>query len=162
MAKFNADKIYFDELIVGISSGVNFDDNGNFDAEHNTQITGIITLDFAQQKMTAKEILDIEIVSDCEFDEDYSSFIDLIKLVPTKFRESTLLQQYLQEVGTLVGTWLGNINDLSSLVDKYTVQDSYIQKLADLVNLSILSDETTSIEEKRRQLVQVIEWYKLK
>lgn len=162
MAKFNADKIYFDELIAGIGAEVHLDDNNRFDAAYNTQITGVFEVTLAQQKMTASEILDINIIGDFSVDEDYSSFIDLLQLVPTKFRESVLLQEYFQDVGTLVGTWLGDINDLATLVDKYRVSEDYLQKLADLVNLTILSNEDTSLVEKRRQLIQVIEWYKLK
>jgi hypothetical protein len=79
-----------------------------------------------------------------------------------KFRQQQLLIDYLRESGVLVGTWLGNINDLISLIDKYSVGDDYIQNLADLVNLTILSDTTTTLDEKRRQLIQVIEWYKRK
>ena len=162
MARFNADKIYFDELVAGIGAQVNMDAANNFDAEHNTQITGVIDISFATQKMVFKEILDIDIICTFDVDEDYSSFIDLMQMVPSKFRSSVLLQEYFQEVGTLVGTWLGDIRDLAALIDKFTVQEAYLQNLSDLLNLTILYDENTSLVEKRRQLIQVIEWYKIK
>jgi len=162
MVKFNADKIYFDELIAGVGAQVNFDDSNNFDAEHNTQITGVFTVDLAQEQLVFIEVLDIDIVCDFTVDEDYSSFIDLMQLIPSKFRESVLLQEYIHEVGVLVGTWLGEINDLTTLVDKFLVSETYLQNLADLVGLDIVGDDTTTLLEKRRQLILVIEWYKLK
>lgn len=162
MARFNADKIYFDELVVGIGPQVNMDDGNMFDAEHNTQIAAEIEITLSTQRMILKEILDIDIECEFEVDEDYSSYIDLLQLVPIKFRGSELLQQYLQEVGTLTGTWLGEINDLATLIDKYSVAEDYLQNLADLVNLTIISDDSTSLIDKRRQLIQVIDWYKLK
>jgi len=162
MVRFNADKIYYDELVAGIGVQINHDADGNFDAQQNTQITGIIDISFRLQKMVVKEILDIDIVCDFVIEENYSSFIDLLQLIPMKFRESVLLQQYLQEVGTLTGTWLGQIKDLATLQDKYLVSEEYLQKLADLVGLTIISNDSTSLIDKRRQLIQVIEWYKLK
>lgn len=163
MVRFNADKVYYDESVAGISPAqINHDDSKNFDAEFNNQIIIAADIALSIQRATLREVLDIDIISTFNFDENYSSFIDLMQLIPSKFRDSVLLQQYVQEVGTLTGTWLGYINDLLTLLDKYSVSEDYLQNLADLVDLKIVEDDTTSLLEKRRQLIQVIEWYKMK
>ena len=89
--------------------------------------------------------------------------VDLLQLVPQKFRGSTVLQDFFTVAGSDVDTWLELIDDLEVEIDKYNVSDTYMQKLADLVGYSMVGDtETLTTEEKRRQLVQVIDWYKMK
>jgi len=161
---FDADTLYFDELSKGISSGLNHDmvPEINWDAWANTTIVINVDMSFAQEQYGANEILDIDIKVDFDIDENYSDYIDLMELVPMKFRESPALQQFMYEIGLMTGEWIGDINGTINLIDKYTVGDEYLQKLADLVGLEIISDSTTTLDERRQQLIQVIDWYKLK
>lgn len=161
---FDADKIYFDEIAQGISSGVYHDmvPQVNWDAYANTIILILVEMTLAEDKYYANEILDIDIKVEFDVDENYSSYVDLLELVPAKFRTSVALQQFLYEAGLMVGEWIGYINETETLLDKYNVGDEYLQKLADLVGLDIITDETTSEEERRQQLIQVVDWYKLK
>jgi len=164
MSTFRFDKLYFDELGKGISTGINFDDviDLNFDSEGNIQIVSTATITLAQEKYIAAEVLDLTITSVFSEGENYAKYVDLMELVPLKFRDSTVLQEFLEECGILTGTWIGNINDIEKLLDKYNVGTDYIQYLADLVGYQIIRADTATIDEKRRQLIQVIDWYKEK
>jgi len=161
---FDADTLYFDELTQGISSGLNHDSipEINWDAYANTTIVITVEMSLATESYAGHEILDIDIKVDFDVDENYSDYIDLMELIPMKFRESIALQQFMYEAGLMTGEWIGYINDTKILIDKYTVGDEYLQKLADLVGLSIITDSTSTLEERRQQLIQVVDWYKLK
>lgn len=91
-----------------------------------------------------------------------SKLLDLMKLVPIKFRDSVILQQYLEEVSVGVSQWLTAINQLANLIDPYTVPEEYIQKLADLISLVLSRGEGITIEDLRAQLRQTIDWYRIK
>lgn len=161
---FDADRLYFDELGEGISGGLNHDSIPKIHWDAFAAATVVITVEmsFAQDQYVANEILDIDISADFEADENYSRYVDLMEMVPLKFRESLALQQFMYEIGLMTGEWVGYINDIQVLLDKYSVSDEYLQKLADLVGLEIISDSTTTLEERRQQLIQVIDWYKMK
>ena len=161
---YDADRLYFNEADSGISSGLNFDmlPGINWDAYANTTINLTVEMSLVGDTYYAHEILDIDIKVDFDVDENYSNYIDLMELVPAKFRESVALQEFIYEAGLMTGEWLGYINDTITLLDKYTVGDEYLQNLADLVGLDIITDSTTTLDERRQQLIQVIDWYKLK
>jgi len=104
-------------------------------------------------------------------------FIDLREFVPEKFRESQLLQDYLDAVGLYLGTWLSKIDDMKYLVDPWNVSDElkvtipgqtyvtdeeYISLLAGLLGLTITKNVGQDIDDFRRQLVNAIDWYKIK
>jgi len=159
---FSADKIYFDELTKGISTGISHDDGYHWDEWANTLIDIDTEFDLVTEPYIANEILDIDIIFEIDADENYSKYVDLMKLVPEKFRNSVVLQEFMDEIGLQVGGWLAHIDDLAVLIDKYNVSDTYIQYLADLVGLDLINTATVNIVERRRQLVQVIDWYKMK
>ena len=161
---FDADKLYFDELAKGVGPGLNHDTvpEIHWDAYANTTVVITVEMSFASQSYNAVEVLDVDIKIDFDVDENYSNYIDLLELVPSKFRESTALQQFMYEIGLMTGEWVGAIHDTETLIDKYTVGDEYLQNLADLVGLDIITDSTTTLDERRQQLIQVIDWYKLK
>jgi len=161
---FDGDRLYFDELDVGIGSGLNHDSIPaiHWDAYANTLVVMVVEMSLAYDQYIAKEILDIDITLELSVNENYSNYIDLMELVPMKFRESVALQQFMYEAGLMTGEWIGDIKDTERLIDKYTVGDEYLQKLADLVGLDIITDTTTTLDERRQQLIQVIDWYKLK
>ena len=159
---FSADKIYFDEQSYGISSGINNDDGFNWNAQAGTGVDISVDTSLSDETYIASELLDIDTEVDITLDENYSDYVDLLKLVPNKFRSSVVLQEFLEECGLKVGGWLGYINDIEKLIDPYNVGDDYIQNLADLLGFTLNITDTTTIDEKRRQLLTAIDFYKKK
>lgn len=158
---FYLDRLYTDEQEYGISPGLNLDETYSLDFEYASDLD--MTLDFTESNVykAIEDLLD-KFQLDMYVDEDYSDYVDLLKYMPSKFRNSSLLQEFLDECGRLTGSWLASINDLAYQVDPYNVPEDYIQNLASLLGLEILFDENTTIAEKRAQLLQVIDWYKRK
>lgn len=156
---FRLDKLYLDELVEGISSGVTLDALHHLDEECGVDCICDIDLGIIFED---RYILEIDIDFVTETLQDYASYVDLTKLIPEKFTSSIALQQLLYVFGLQTGIWLGQINDIAKLIDKYSVGDDYIQYLADLIGLTIVFDENTSLEEKRRQLDTAIPWLKMK
>ena len=153
---YDGRKLYFDD-------GLSFDNPIvlNFDADATSvirDIFGIIAVDqyIAQEQGIQKSR------SVFTGHENYSNFVDLTKLVPDKFLDSVALQQFLYEAGLQVGSWLGDINDLEAEIDKYRVGDDYINYLSDLIGLTLIVDDTTTITDKRKQFIEAIDWYKMR
>jgi len=151
---YNAFSIYFDD-------GVSFDDVYYFDSSGLNTATIVATVDCINTRHYS-DSLTIDMYLDIDEDSGYAKFLDLMLLVPEKFRESVALQQFLSEAGLQVGTWIGSINDMVQNLDPYNVSDDYVQYLADLIGFTIQGDDTTDISEKRRQLTQAVAWYKMK
>jgi len=160
--RWSANKLYFDEASRGISGGVYSDDSKNWDADAASIILCLSHLIENKNKLIFRESGTLRCKTQFVGIEDYSNYVDLIKLVPEKFRGSTALQELLYVFGLESGSWIGKINDLQSIIDKYQVGDDYIQYLADLVGLQFIVTPATTLEDKRRQLIQVIDWYKMK
>lgn len=110
----------------------------------------------------ANEVLDVVVRSGASVEIEYSKFLDLLQLIPEKFRGSIILQDYLYEVGILTGAWLSEIDELKYLLDPYSVEEEWIQNLADLLGVTLSEAEDATIEERRRQLIQTVDFYKLK
>jgi hypothetical protein len=159
---FDADEIYFDELAVGISSGIKQNNGNNYNSAFNNLISIVFDLSLATQVYVNNEVLDFTFLCDIELIEDYSKYVDLMQLVPSKFHDSVVLQQFLDTAGLETGSWLGSINDLVANLDPYSVGENEMQYLADLIGLTLVGDDNTLIADKRRQLVQAVDWYKMK
>lgn len=159
---FDVDEIYFDELSAGISAGVNFDSTAFFDNAEAAVTSLTMGIDFETETYISNEVLDLDMHLYVYVTENYSNFVDLLQLVPEKFRSSEALQQFLLEAGLQTGTWLGKIDDLQLFLDPYTVPVDQMQYLADLVNLVIVGGDELPTLERRRQLIQVIDWYRMK
>ena len=163
MATFQFDKTYFDEAAVGIGMGVSFDDGTlHFDQSSLSEVNIVSTISLETEKYYAREDFELLITAGILLEENYSKFVDLLQLIPAKFRGSNLLIEFLEEAGLLVGSWLGQISDVEVLLDKYNVGEDYLQYLSDLIDLKLVFDSNTTVKEKRRQLVQAIDWYKMK
>jgi len=152
---YNAFYIYFDD-------GRDFDDIYYFDSSGLNTATATATVDCTTTYHYLDDSLTIDMHLDIDEDSGYSKFLDLMLLVPEKFRGSVALQQFLSEAGLQVGTWIGSINDMVQNLDPYNVSDDYIYYLASLIGFTIQGDITTDISEKRRQLTQAVAWYKMK
>lgn len=156
MATYFLDGIYFDE-----SSPINFDNGNYFDS--GSLNSGIFELDVSiVDTYLSNEYLDVNIVVEVEVEQDYANYVDLLQFVPEKFRESVPLQELLYVFGIQAGTWIGNVSDIQLLLDKYSVGDDYIQYLSDLLDLSLLTTDATTLVEKRRQLDTWIDLIKMK
>jgi hypothetical protein len=114
-----------------------------------------------------------EFIIEMLFDEviTYIKFIDLLPLIPEKFHAiepdkppSTgyLLEDFIYQIGRYVGAWMSKADELPRLQDPYAVGIDYIHFLADLINLTLVVDENSTLDSLRRQLSQAIDWYKLK
>lgn len=158
---FSGDKIYFDELAIGLSTGIFADSGSNFDALDNKEISIVGELLLVNERYIANEKLSLDFIYTILVKESYSDYVDLLQLVPEKFRGSELLQQFLDIAGVEVGTWLGYINDLEANIDKYRVSEDLIQYLADLIGFSFIGSNLT-LQNKRDQLIRAIDWYKIK
>jgi hypothetical protein len=93
---------------------------------------------------------------------DFSGFLDLMPLIPEKFHESDVLTQYIYVVSQAIGSWLTKTLDIQYLLDPLKVGDNYIRFLADQIGFTLVVDEETILLEKRRQVLQAIDWYKMK
>lgn len=156
----SGDRIYFDEGVAGVSAGLHFDEGYSFDSESCNIVDIAFGVDLLEVYHAA-EPSDIDIIFDVDFIENYSDYVDLMQLVPRKFRGSVLLQQLLFECGLRVGGWVGYTRDLLTLLNPNDVPEAYIQALADIVGLDMIVDASTPVAEKRRQLIQAIPWYKM-
>lgn len=88
--------------------------------------------------------------------------VDLMQLVPESFKDSVMLQDFLDQCGQLVGTWMTAVDELDHLVDPYLVGEDYIVYLAGNLGLDLITDEETTLDEKRKQLLNAIAWIKTK
>ena len=160
MAVWDFEKIYFD----GLGGDYTFDQAGIY--WDSLLIAGIeITLECQTplDTYTIRELNnDILIETEVEFDFEYSSPIDLIQLIPLKFHDSTLLQQYIYNVGLYVGSWLSKIKLMPELWNPSTIGEDYIQYLADLIGWKLYRSDITTLTDLRKQLEFVIELYKRK
>jgi len=120
-------------------------------------------------------ITDVDVVA--------SKYVDLIQLVPEKFRGAEILQEYLRAVGLYTGIWLTKIDNMLKLLDIYSVSDQfketipahnlvfdeeYMSRLGALIGLTITKGRNPGETEEqyrdrlRRQLINAIDWYKIK
>lgn len=54
------------------------------------------------------------------------------------------------------------IDGFRLLVNPKTAPSDYLQSLADLVGVSLSSEDQTSVERRRNELIETVEWYKIK
>jgi hypothetical protein len=174
MVVFSGNEFYFDEYEQAISEGYVFDGQSgysgysgysgiaHFDQGVSAMFTGLPKFSFKDQSYTTIEIGNLIVRERYIGVEDYSKYVDLMRLIPAKFRTSVVLQQFVYQMGLDVGTWIGDINDLEQNLDPYYVAQQYLPYLARLIGLTIVSDATTSDDNKRQQLLQAIDLYRMK
>lgn len=76
--------------------------------------------------------------------------------------QGVLIEDFVKQMGRYVGAWLSKIDDLPKLQDPYSVGQAYIQHLAKQVNLTLVEDDDTTLVDLRKQLANVVDWYKIK
>jgi len=92
--------------------------------------------------------------------KDYK--LDLLQLIPEKFRSSPILTEFVEEFSLLVGGWLQKTEDLNTIVDPYTTAETYLKHIASLVDVKLLDVDDRSLLETRREITSAVDWYKLK
>jgi hypothetical protein len=155
---WDIEKYYFD----GLGGEIQFDNNANFDA-----IPGMaMNIEMTMESVLTGTVRSLDDLSGIEVemsvDITYSKFLDLLSLVPEKFRESALLIAYLNAVGIYGGAWLSLIDEILYLLDPYSVDVTYIDKLAGNIGLTLVRNSDTTEANLRLQIVQACEWYKMK
>jgi len=113
-------------------------------------------------RMEALSYADFNFLLDFTCKLSLTEFLDLMPLIPDKFHDSLLLQQYIASVGQFVGAWLRYTEELQYLLDPYMVGDEYIMRLAEQIGFTLVLEEETTLAEKRRQVLQAVDWYKIK
>jgi hypothetical protein len=88
--------------------------------------------------------------------------LNLEYLIPEKFRTSEIISALHTELDVLISEWIADIAGLGNLLNPETVSADYMQYLADLLGNALSSADTTSEAERRRELIQTVDWIKLK
>jgi hypothetical protein len=106
---------------------------------------------------------ELEIGCDFEMDVTCSVALDLLQLVPEKFRTSQILIDYLSEAGLYVGDWFTKARDIVKLLSPNTVSDiSYLKHLGALIGVEFPPEDSSSDSEIRKNVTSAIDWYKVK
>ena len=104
-----------------------------------------------------------ELVFEDELSVIHAVALDLMQLVPAKFRNSQILIDYLAEAGLLIGDQLTKIRDLPKLLGPNTVTSmKYLRYLGALIGVNFPPEDETSEEEMYKTLIYAIDWYKVK
>ena len=89
--------------------------------------------------------------------------LDLMRLMPRKFRNSSILIDYLSEAGIQVGSWLTNVRDMVKLLNARTISDvKYLRYLGATIGVVFPPEDITSIGEMRKNILNAVDWYKVK
>lgn len=144
-----------------------------FDTEQASSVVAVVSASLGKPRpfqaidspawvYSRQEFWDVQVVSSMEVDFFGVAPIDLFPLVPDKFLKSQTMVDLLSCLNVEIGTWIRDISDLTFLRDPYSVGEEYISYLADLIGLKFVDVDNASIEDKRRQLIDAISWYKIK
>lgn len=89
--------------------------------------------------------------------------LDLLRLIPEKFWNSEILQDYIDETELFVGGWLTSVRDIVKLLNPDTVGSmEYLRKLGTLIGVDFSPEDETTETKMRREIVHAVEWYKIK
>ena len=154
----------YDLLKIQFDSSINLDDGYSFDVDKAgvADIESSTSLDPSKLRYEAINVVDFTITARCSVLIAAAKAVDLLPLVPEKFRGSEVVSTFLYEIGVMVGHFLTLIDDVPKLVDPYVVGETYLRELAALIKVSFYIDDDTTLEDLRRQLVFAVEWYKMK
>ena len=122
------------------------------------EITGDLTYHhrpFANYEMVMEMELEADVV--------HSVPLDLLPLVPEKFRESLILQTYLRVAGIRFGQFLSSIQDIILLLGSNTAASvKYLRHLGALIGVEFPPEDESTVAEIRKTLADAVDWYKLK
>jgi len=105
----------------------------------------------------------LEMRMELEADVVHAVPLDLLPLVPEKFRKSSILQAYLRTAGIEFGQFLSSVRDIVLLLGPNTVASAtYLRHLGALIGVEFPPEDESTIAEIRKVLADAVEWYKLK
>jgi len=106
---------------------------------------------------------EIEMKLEIEGDVQHAVLLDLLPLVPEKFRSSSILQAYLRTAGIHFGSFLTSVRDIVLLLGPNTVASNvYLRHLGALIGVEFPPEDESTPAEIRKTLADAVEWYKLK
>ena len=144
--------------------GVQLDDGFRFDDSVSQVVHVLAEVDLwpSSLRYVGREVH--EVVINALVDEVLvaTKVLDLMSLVPNKFRSSVVWQQFIEEASIIAGSWLSKIDDLSKLVDPYRVGEDYLYHLGNNIGWTPFDPEALSLTHQQLQLVATVEWYKMK
>jgi len=100
-----------------------------------------------------------------EFDVDviHTLPLDLLPLVPEKFRSSPILQAYLTTAGIHFSSFLNSIKSIVLLLGPNTVSSAtYLRHLGALIGVVFPPEDESTVGEIRKTLSDAVDWYKMK
>lgn len=104
-----------------------------------------------------------EIIFDCGGEFRFGICLDLLDLIPEKFRNSRILQDYVDECEVSFSNCLTQARNLINLVNPNTTTDvKYLRYLGQLIGADLPPEDTTDEVELRKDIEEAIYWYKLK
>jgi len=108
---------------------------------------------------------DREILMELEItvDSQHGVALDLLELVPEKFRKSEILVDFLYHAGLQVGSWLTSVEDIIKLLNPRTAGTSeYLRHLGALLDVDFSPEDESTLSSLRKELTHAIDWYKMK
>lgn len=141
-----------------LDEGFHLDDEDRREISGELEITGDTSYRHAP-------LSDHELVMEMELEADvvHSVPLDLLSLVPEKFRSSSILQTYLRVAGIHFGQFLSSVKDIILLLGPNTVASAeYLRHLGALIGVEFPPEDESTAGEIRKTLTDAIEWYKLK
>lgn len=136
------------------------DEGFHLDWEEAAVIEGETTLSIDTRYIVRPSFNDLTIENEIELYVLHTIPIDLLSLVPEKFRRSEILIEYLEEAGLLVGSWITSVRDIIKLLNPNTT--SYLKYLGALIGVEFSPEDETSLAKMRKELLHAIDWYKIK
>lgn len=106
-----------------------------------------------------------QLIMEVEFSLDvtHSVALDLLSLIPQKFRNSQILRDYVDVVELHTGDWLTKVRDIVKLLSPNTVASTeYLRNLGALIGADLSPEDSTTLAKMRKEVAHAIEWYKMK
>jgi len=141
------------------------DENFHLDESNKASIDAKSEISTYSFEYTSKPLADRQFDVGCDFEISVLSTaaIDLLKLMPEKFRKSQILIDYLDEAGIQVGNWFSNVRDIIKLLNVKTVGTiKYLKYLGALIGVSLPPEDSTTVAELRKTIINAVDWYKVK
>lgn len=89
--------------------------------------------------------------------------IDLMRLMPRKFHTKQVLIDYLAEAGIQAGNCMTNVRNLIKLQNARQISEvKYLRYLGALIGVEFPPEDSTSTEEMRKNILNAVDWYKVK
>lgn len=148
----------------GVIADLRSDDGYYSDSSEDSVVEGGLSF-YITEAATQEPLSDKSLESSFDLELVWISLvsIDLLRLVPEKFRTSQILVDYLDEAGIQVSTWLSYVRDISKILNTRTTSDTtYLRNLGAMIGVVLPPKDSASVAEMKKSIQQAIEWYKVK